>query len=351
MATFLSNMKLLIITQKADKNDAMLGFFHAWINEFAKHCEKITVMCLQKGEYDFPENVKVLSLGKEEGLSRLRYLARFYRFIFCERKNYDAVFVHMNPEYIILGGVLWRMLGKKVALWYTHKNVDAKIRIAGKLVHIIFTASKESFRLKSEKVRIVGHGIDTTLFRCGERALREELHLVTVGRIAPAKGIEMMIDACARLSDKRISFCFDIIGESSVADKAYEKRLRETIQKRGLSESVRFLGSMNHAKIAEKLCSYDVFLHASAGTGSLDKAPLEAMCAGVPVISASVAFRDILAPHDIFVSDAAGMAERIIRLHNQVYRQSVAEKLQKIISETHDLSALISRINMILFHS
>jgi len=58
-------MKLLIITQKVDMNDDVLGFMHGWINEFAKHCEKITVICLQKGEHELSDNVKVLSLGKE----------------------------------------------------------------------------------------------------------------------------------------------------------------------------------------------------------------------------------------------------------------------------------------------
>jgi glycosyltransferase involved in cell wall biosynthesis len=346
----MKNMKLLIVTQKVDKNDDVLGFFHAWIREFAKHYEKVTVICLGKGEYDLPKNVQVLSLGKEKGASRLEYIFRFYYYIVRERKNYNAVFVHMNPEYVVLGGIPWRMMGKKISLWYTHKSVDLKLRVAEKLAQTIFTASRESFRLESKKLHVMGHGIDTLLFRCGERTPHEELRLITVGRIAPAKELEMMIDTCARLSDKGISFCFDIIGESSVGDKAYEKRLREMIQKRGLSETIRFLGPMNHAKVAEVLCSYDVFLHASTGTGSLDKAALEAMSSGVPVVSASVAFRDILAPHDMFVSDAAGMTERIIRLREESYRQSVAKKLEKNISETHDLSALVSRINMILFH-
>jgi len=58
-------MKPLILTQKIDINDDVLGFFHNWIKEFAKHCESVVVVCLRKGEYDLPENVKILSLGKE----------------------------------------------------------------------------------------------------------------------------------------------------------------------------------------------------------------------------------------------------------------------------------------------
>ena len=113
-------MKLLIITQKVNKNDPVLGFFHRWIIEFAKYFEFVTVICLEMGEYDLPDNVKVLSLGKEERQSRLQYLIQFYWYARHERKNYDAVFVHMNQEYLILAGWLWRLVGKKVTMWRNH---------------------------------------------------------------------------------------------------------------------------------------------------------------------------------------------------------------------------------------
>ncbi|MEK7538915.1 MAG: hypothetical protein AAB552_03680 [Patescibacteria group bacterium] len=58
-------MKLLILTQKVDQNDDILGFFHGWIREFAKHAEQVTVIALGVGEYDLPKNVRVFSLGKE----------------------------------------------------------------------------------------------------------------------------------------------------------------------------------------------------------------------------------------------------------------------------------------------
>src|SRR3989344_2761544 len=169
-------VKLLILTQKVDSEDPILGFFHRWIEEFAKHCEQITVICLYEGAHNLPDNVRIFSLGKEqfENLKiknsfkiknlklkiprQVLYIARFYHFIWRERKNYDAVFVHMNPIYVVLGGLLWKVLRKKIGLWYTHKQVDLKLRIAEKLTDIIFTASRESFRLESDKIKVVGHG-------------------------------------------------------------------------------------------------------------------------------------------------------------------------------------------------
>ena len=144
-------MKLLIMTQKVDANDDVLGFFHGWIKEFAKHCEEMTVIALGVGEYDLPKNVRVLSLGKEEGVSRLSYLINFYRLIWRERKNYDTVFVHMNQEYILLGGLIWKCLGKKIALWRNHYAGSLLTRIAMMISDKIFCTSKYSFTARSKK--------------------------------------------------------------------------------------------------------------------------------------------------------------------------------------------------------
>ena len=119
-------MNLLIITQRVDKNDAMLGFFHDWLNEFAKHCAKITVVALEVRDYELPANMEVLSLGKDRlskgthptGILRrmslqLGYVLRFYYYIFSRQSSYTHVFVHMNPVYCALGGPFWRLWGKR----------------------------------------------------------------------------------------------------------------------------------------------------------------------------------------------------------------------------------------------
>jgi hypothetical protein len=142
-------MKLLIITQKVDRTDSVLGFFHRWIEEFAKHCEELNVICLCKGEFNLPNNVKVWSLGKEENVSKIKYLYRFYSLVWRLRKNYDSVFVHMNQVYVILGGLLWRLWKKKISLWYVHRQVSPSLKIAEKMVQVIFTTAPESFGIVS----------------------------------------------------------------------------------------------------------------------------------------------------------------------------------------------------------
>lgn len=188
-------MRILITTQILDRTDPGLGFFHRWVEVFASECEAVHVLCLKKGEYALPENVTVTSLGKEAGVGRFMRLARLYRTLWETRHKYDAVFVHMNPEYIVVGGLMWRLMGKRIALWYAHRTVDLKLRIAACFTHIVFTGSIESFRIDTPKRIVVGQGVDTSIF-----IPRSEPHhiqdptLVVVGRISPIKNLELAID-------------------------------------------------------------------------------------------------------------------------------------------------------------
>ncbi|MCX6787267.1 MAG: hypothetical protein NTY93_01940, partial [Candidatus Kaiserbacteria bacterium] len=141
-------MKLLIVTQTVDTEHSVLGFFVRWIEEFAKHCEKVTVICLHTGKYSFSNNVEVIALGRASHFTRTM---RLWRICISRRREYDAVFVHMNPEYIVAAGFLWKIMHKRIALWYTHKSVNLKLRIAVLFAHIIFSASAESFRLRTKK--------------------------------------------------------------------------------------------------------------------------------------------------------------------------------------------------------
>lgn len=272
-------IKILIITQKVDNKDPVLGFFHRWTEEFAKHAEYVTVIALGVGEYHLPTNVRVFSLGKERGVSRLGYILNFYRLIWRERKNYDVVFVHMNPIYVILGGLLWRFMGKRVALWYTHKSANLKLRVASLLTHTIFTASKESFRLQSTKVHIVGHGIDTDFF-CPDDSIKRELFLLSAGRLSPIKRHDLVIEIAAREG-----ILLHIAGEGD------ERENLESLARR-VGANVVFLGALSHVQLRDEYRRTARFIHRSE-TGSLDKVVLEAAACGCPVDTTDPALIDL----------------------------------------------------------
>lgn len=278
-------MKLLIVTQVVDRNDPILGFFHRWIEEFAKHCESVEVICLREGEYSLPKNVHVYSLGKERGPKpSFVYGVSFLRKAYSLRNQYDTVFVHMNVEYVLLAGLLWKTMKKKISLWYTHGTVSTKLRVAVALSDVVFTASPLSLRLETNKKRIMGHGMDQEVFPLLSPP-EGRISFITVGRVSAVKNLHVLIEVLALLKKEGLEATLSVIGDVvTEKDVLYKRELEELVEKEGLEEHVRFLGSKNKKEIQGELSKSHAFLHASS-TGSLDKAPLEALLCGVPVVS------------------------------------------------------------------
>jgi len=337
-------MKLLILTQKIDRNDPILGFFHRWVEEFAKHCEQVVVICLEKGEYNLPENVRVLSLCKESSRSKIKYIINFYKYIWQERKNYDRVFVHMNPEYVILGGILWKILSKKIALWYTHKSVNLKLKLAEKIVDRIYTASTESFRLKSQKVLVTGHGIDLDLYshgRSGNILPTDKYTVLSVGRISPTKNQHIMVESFEILASKGFNGVLLFIGAAvTQEDKVYEQNLKGYIALKGLQNIVRMVGPMEPHQVVKYYKEADLFINLSR-TGSLDKAVLEAMASGLQILTSNEAFKNVI-PKENFTANVPS------QIASDIMRFSVLKKnpgFMEYVATHHGLADLICRLS------
>lgn len=307
-------MRLLILTQKVDQNDPVLGFFTKWIDHFAQNTECVTVVCLQRGLYEAPPNVRILSLGKEEALSRITYIFRFYKFIISQRDNYDAVFVHMNPIYVVLGAPLWKLWGKKMSLWYSHKNVDAKLRIATMWADVVFSTAPESFTLATPKLSVVGHGIDVDSFRPIARAKKESIEILHVGRITPIKNLLTLLGAAHYLkSALRKNFKIILVGGPvTKADESYQTLLQKKVLEYGLQENFEFKGAVPYSEIPhyyhQAQCSVNM-----APTGGLDKSVLESMAAGVAVFVSNKAFLPYLGSYADRLSFKEGDGEELAR--------------------------------------
>ncbi len=339
-------MKLLICTQAVDSTDSNLGFFHRWIEEFAQHSEYVVVVCLREGEHKLPTNVRVLSLGKEKGSSRFARIVKFYTYIIENRRSYDAVFVHMNAEYVVLGGWLWHRWGKKVSLWYAHKSVTRMLQTAMRFVDVVFTVSSDSFRISSDKVRAVGHGIDTELFKPDMREASIETRFITTGRLAGSKHLLEMLQVMDILHDRGELFTFTIVGEAGTPEEEkYAAALRHEIAKKPYHAKIYMRGGLLHENLPKVLNLQDMFLN-FAVTGNMDKAGLEALAVGLPVLTTNEAFKNLLLPFDLFVPSThpALIADAIQKFMGRTDRAGIAATLRGKVVAEHSLAKLIPKI-------
>jgi len=344
-------MKLLFITQKVDMNDDVLGFTHDWLLEFSKICQRLTVIALSVGEHDLPDNVKILSLGKEAGRSKIKYLINFYKYIWRERLNYDTVLVHMNKEYVVLGGWFWRLTGKKIALWYVHKQTSLMLKLAEKIVDVIFTASKESFKLLSRKLKIVGHGVDLNKFYYRPEAKRREnFKIIYVGRISRIKNQRLLIEAMNILNKRGAgNIKIDLVGSPVYPeDEDYKNELAKLIGDYRLKNQIKFTGSVPNREIAQIYRQADLSVNLCP-TGGMDKAVLEAMAVGLPVIAFNKTFAPLLnGCKNLILNDlsAIELAQKIYALVKapQEELNLISFNLRKKIIGNYGLAALTGKI-------
>ena len=253
----------------------------------------------------------------------------------------------MNPEYVVLGGPIFRFLRKPVYLWYVHRQTNLKLRIAAIFAKRIFTSSKESFGLQSKKVLYMGHGIDVEKFALDMPEMLSPIKIVHVGRITPIKRIEVIIGALYLLREAGIVTELHLVGEAvSPGDREYEVEMRTLVESQGLQGSVFWDGALPASVAFSKA---DLSINA-APNGGMDKVVLESLAAKRPAFVTNTAFKNVYG--DLFSlfsypdSDARELAEKIktfLDSPSTIQLEHVA-KLEEKVRVEYDVTTLISRI-------
>ncbi len=348
-------MNLLIITQKVDQNDDILGFFHGWIAEFAKHYKKVTVIALGVGEYDLPKNVRVLSLGKEKInnqysivniiFAKLKYILLFYYFIIKYSRDYDAVFVHMNQEYVLLGGPVWKILGKKVAMWRNHYAGSTLTRVAMALSDKIFCTSKYSFTATSKRTILMPVGIDTELFKKID-ATKIEDSILFLARMSPAKKPELILEALHVLRKEGVGFNANFYGNPLLVDIPYAESLKVKVKKYNLSDFITFKKGIPNREAPVVYNAYEVFINPSP-SGMYDKTIFEAMSCESLILTSNLNLKGQI--DDVFLfaeNNAEDMAKQLKYLLNLNIetKEKYGSILRTYVVEHHSLKQLATTL-------
>jgi len=144
-----------------------------------------------------------------------------------------------------------------------------------------------------------------------------------LGRLIPAKGLDLLVDACARLQNRPKLPNLRVLLVGSGPDEA---RLHEQAGAAGLGERIVFAGAIAHDRAAEFLRCLDLFVLPSRTTPAwkeqFGRVLIEALACGVPVIgSSSGEIPHLIARTGGGVTfhegDAADLAEKIAFLMNR----------------------------------
>lgn len=332
-------MKLLLVTQIVDKDDPILGFMHRWIEEFAKHVDTIEVICLKEGKHQLPSNVRVHSIGKEQGGGNaLLYSIRFIYLVWILRKEYEKVLVHMNPEYVVLAGWLWKLWHKPIRLWYNHPHAGLRLAIASAFSDVVFHTSAYAAPAHSRKAMCMPAGIDLDVFK--PQAVTRNRHLMYMqGRIMPSKRVAVALQAIRILRKNIPDATLMLVGPE---DFVYGASLRKEYADLLESGAVTFKGSVPNHQTPLLYSGAGVSINLAA-SGHFDKSVLESMACGTPVVISSKAFADLVSEEWIVAeNDPKALADAVERMMG--ISDAEFEMLQKneteVVKKTQSLLAL-----------
>jgi glycosyltransferase involved in cell wall biosynthesis len=179
--------------------------------------------------------------------------------------------------------------------------------------HVVFVCEYARAQLEprlgypARKCSVVRNGISTEAFvarAASPGARRPRLRLGTIGRLVPAKGHAVLIDAFSRLAAAVPEASLSIYGYGRL-----ESELREQIRRLGMEQRIRLEGRTDDT--AGALAAMDIFVMSSIHEG-LPLVILEAMAAGLPIVSTQVGGIPEVAPEgDVAWYCAPGDAESL----------------------------------------
>jgi len=345
-------MRLLLITFELDSRSAVLAWQARVAAELSQSCEQVIVVAQKVGDYAPQANMHVLTFPLAPQRAPARWLggrlfANYFVWQVWKRHRFDAVFVHMNVEWTYRLYPIFRVLSVPVLMWYAHGTVSRRLRLAHRCATGVVTSTREGFRLPSDKVTVIGQGIDTSAFPI-QPIESPCADIVTVSRISERKRIELIIDALAAIRRSRPDepIRLRVVGSTlNAADRAYDRALRARVRHLNLENDVDFIGHVPMSAIARYYASAFVHVNVST-TGSMDKTVLEALACGCPVLTSNVAFADFFRSHpDCLLDDDApeAVAARILRVYD---RRSLVdrESLRRLVHGRHDVATYCQKV-------
>jgi D-inositol-3-phosphate glycosyltransferase len=173
------------------------------------------------------------------------------------------------------------------------------------------------------RIATIPCGVDTDLFTPGDRAearqrlgLDDRPVLLWVGRMAPIKGLDTLLDTVARLREGGQDMRLLVVGgDADEPTSGHETSLRHRIARLGLVDSVRFVGPQPQSVLPRYYAAADLTVLPSYYE-SFGMVALEAMACGSPVIASRVGglittIRDGVTGFLVRDGDVGALAERI----------------------------------------
>jgi glycosyltransferase involved in cell wall biosynthesis len=345
----IGRLNVVFVCQAVDQDDPILATTLRWIEALARKpsVDRVTVLALRTGRHALPATVEVRRFGQTGRFATVR---AFYREVArVLRRRPDLFFIYQGGPYPLLLLPIRLLSRTAVMQWKAHPAISRAMAIYARWCDdLIFTPTKASFPMDLRKVRVVGHGVDTELFRPQQRPVSADL--IAVGRITPRKHIAEMIEAvvsCNREFGTELKL--DVYGPVLAGQEAHAAHLDAIVDRLGARDWVALHGPVDHAQMPAVLNGHRAFLNFSET--AVDKAVIEAMACGLPLVSTNASVREII-PADLrstLITDPRNPERQAQAVHDLLTRSdpelaAIGERMRTLAITEHGVDRLFDRI-------
>ncbi|MFL6531432.1 MAG: glycosyltransferase family 4 protein [Chthoniobacterales bacterium] len=212
---------------------------------------------------------------------------------------------------------------------------------------------KQRYPANAPKLHRVYNGIEVERFRLANCKSPIPL-IVSVGRLIEKKGFSDLIAACAELKTRAHVFRCEIVGEGPL-----QSSLERQIHDSRLQDVVALVGPRRQHQVIERLAAADVFVlpctrEKDGGMDNLPTVVMEAMAAGLPVISTPLAGVPEMVVPDLTGElvperDVQALAAAIERLLSQPERtRELGRAGRALARERFSIEANVSKLGEIM---
>ena len=271
---------------------------------------EVTIICLSNEKIVDNESYKIIRILRNQNLM-IRWIKTVFKMI-SNGRNADTIFVNGLPmEAYIANLFLRKKLIRKVVgdwAWERGRNkgiIDDSFDEFQKNKHNLhleiakfsrgWTATKadlvitpsvhlknvvKNWGVSENNLKVIYNG--TKIQSKITKKENEVLHFITVGRLAPWKNIDKIIQAMAILNEKGFNFIFNIVGSGPL-----NENLKILVKELKLENKIFFLGQKNTEELNEIYLDSDIYIQASGYEG-LPHVILEAINFNLSIISTPI---------------------------------------------------------------
>lgn len=187
---------------------------------------------------------------------------------------------------------------------------------------------------------VIGNGLDTKKFRPLD--LPKEFDGVFLGRLAPQKGIDVLLQAWKEVVRENPGFQLVLLGGGETKDVALYKRMSKDL---GLENNVRFAGFVQDDEIVRVMGASKVFVFPSRNEG-FAQAVSQAMGCGLCCILSDIpALKEVYGSAAVFVpvDQPSAFAKRIMELLRAEDERKMFAKKARQLAETFSWEDTVNR--------